>query len=58
MIVASNTTPLIGLASIDRFDLLQQIFHEIYIAQAVFDETVSAGREMGEPNEKFPLLIG
>jgi predicted nucleic acid-binding protein len=47
MIVVANTTPLIGLASIQRFDLLRQLFGEIYIAQAVYDEAVVAGREAG-----------
>ena len=47
MIVVSNTTPLIGLASIERFDLLRQMFGDITIAQAVYDEAVVAGREMG-----------
>jgi len=30
MIVGSNTTPLIGLAVIQRFDLLRQMFGTIY----------------------------
>ena len=47
MIVVSNTTPLIGLASIQRFQLLEQLFHEIQIPQAVYDEAVVAGREEG-----------
>lgn len=47
MIVVSNTTPLIGLASIQRFDLLRQIFGGLIIAQAVYDEAVVAGREAG-----------
>lgn len=47
MIVVSNTTPLIGLASIQRFGLLQQLFGKIYIAQAVYDETVVNGQEVG-----------
>jgi len=47
MIVVSNTTPLIGLASIQRFDLLRRIFGELIIAQAVYDEAVVAGREIG-----------
>jgi predicted nucleic acid-binding protein len=47
MIVVSNTTPLIGLATIQRFDLLQQLFGKIYIPQAVYDEAVTAGREEG-----------
>ncbi len=47
MIIVSNTTPLIGLASIQRFDLLRQLFGEIHIAQAVYDEAVTFGREAG-----------
>jgi predicted nucleic acid-binding protein len=47
VITVSNTTPLIGLASIQRFDLLQQLFGELYIAQAVYDEAAVAGREAG-----------
>jgi hypothetical protein len=47
VIVVSNTTPLIGLASIERFDLLRRIFGELIIAQAVYDEAVVAGREVG-----------
>ena len=47
MIVVSNTTPLIGLASIGRFELLRKIFREVYIPQAVYDEAVVFGREKG-----------
>jgi predicted nucleic acid-binding protein len=47
VIVVSNTTPLIGLASIQRFQLLEQLFGEIRIPQAVYDEAVVAGREEG-----------
>jgi len=46
MIIVSNTIPLIGLAILKRFELLQQIFGEIYIAQAVYDEAVVGGREI------------
>jgi uncharacterized protein len=46
MIVVSNTTPLIGLASIQQFDLLHQLFGEIHVPQAVFDEVVTAGHEL------------
>ena len=47
MSVVSNTTPLIGLASIQRFDLLRRLFGEIHIPQAVYNEAVVAGREEG-----------
>lgn len=47
MIIVSNTTPLIGLASIHRFDLLHRLFGIIYIPQAVYAESVISGREIG-----------
>lgn len=47
MIVVSNTTPLIGLATIRRFYFLRQLFGEIYIPRAVYDEAVVVGREVG-----------
>lgn len=47
MKVVSNTTPLIGLASIGRFDLLRQFFGELFIPKAVYDEVVVSGREEG-----------
>jgi uncharacterized protein len=47
MIVVSNTTPLIGLATIQRFDLLRQMFGKVNIPQAVYDESVTSGREEG-----------
>lgn len=47
MIVVSNTSPLIALASINRFDLLRQLFGQIVIAQAVWRESVLEGRERG-----------
>ena len=47
MIVVSDTTPLIGLASIGRFDLLRLLFDKLYIPRAVYQEAVVAGREEG-----------
>jgi len=55
VIVVSNTTPLIGLASIQRFDLLQQLFGQLTIAQAVYDEAVVAGREIGGAKQEVAL---
>jgi predicted nucleic acid-binding protein len=45
--VVTNTTPLIGLAVIGQFDLLHQLFGEIIIAEAVYQEVVVAGRDDG-----------
>lgn len=52
MIVVSNTTPLIGLAAIQQFDLLQQSFSEVCIPQAVYAESVAVGREEGDSKHK------
>ena len=38
MIVVSDTTPLISLLKIDRIDLLEKLFGQVLIPQAVFDE--------------------
>lgn len=43
MIVVSNAGPLIALAKIGRFDLLQRIFGRLLVPQAVYDEVVIAG---------------
>jgi predicted nucleic acid-binding protein len=43
MIVVCNTTPLIGLATIQKFDLLKVMFGELLIAQAVYAETIAGG---------------
>lgn len=53
MIVVSNTTPLIGLAVVHRFDLLRRFFSEIIIPQAVYDEAVIAGREAGSAKQEI-----
>lgn len=38
MIVVSDTTPLISLLKINRLDLLEKLFGEVLIPQAVFNE--------------------
>ncbi len=43
MIVYSNTTPFIALASIDRLDLLPGLFGTIYVADAVIAECAAGG---------------
>jgi len=54
MIVVSNTTPLIGLASIERFDLLPQLFGAVNIPQAVYDEAYLAGHATGTVKYEVP----
>lgn len=72
MIVVSNSTILIGLAKIDRLDLLKKLFSKVYIPEAVFNEltqTQKAGAsdirrasylEQKAPNDvkEVALLLG
>jgi len=51
MIVVSDTTPLIGLASIGRLDILRELFGDVYIPQAVYDETVTHGHAEGRAKQ-------
>ena len=41
--VVSNSTPLIALSRIGRFHLLRELFGEVSVPTAVYDEVVSAG---------------
>lgn len=43
MIVIANSTPLIALSKVGKFDLLKDIFGEIIIPQGVYDEVVVQG---------------
>ena len=45
MIVVSDTTPLITLMKIDKLELLEKLFGEVFIPRAVFRELTA--------NEKF-----
>ena len=51
MIVVSDTTPLIGLASIGRLNVLLELFGEVYIPRVVYDETVTHGRAEGNAKQ-------
>ncbi len=44
MIVVSDTTPLISLLKINRIDLLEKLFGQVLIPQAVFDELTADER--------------
>ena len=51
MIVVSDTTPLISLLKINHLDLLERLFGEVLIPQAVFDELTSDERFSSEANQ-------
>lgn len=44
MIVVSNASPLIGLALVDKLDVLPALFGQIHIAKAVRAEVIEKGR--------------
>jgi len=54
MIVVSNATPIISLASIDKIDIFKHFFDKVYIPQAVYDE-IKSKRAYGykEIDDKF-----
>jgi uncharacterized protein len=43
MIVVSNTSPIFYLSTIGRLDLLRQLYNEIVIPTAVFNEITHVG---------------
>ena len=43
MIVVSNTSPLTNLAAIGQFQLLQQVYQQLHIANGVWDELNARG---------------
>jgi len=47
MIIVSNTSPIINLANVDSLPLLNQLYGNIIIPQAVFHEIAVIGA--GEP---------
>lgn len=49
MIVVSNTSPLVNLATVGQLDLLRQLYGKIIIPQAVYHEIVVVGA--GQPGD-------
>ena len=41
--IISNTGPLIALASIDRLDILNNLFEKVVVPEAVHDELLEGG---------------
>lgn len=55
MTIVSDTTPLISLIKINRLDLLEKLFHEVLIPEAVYRELTTnqsfalEAEEVGKP---------
>ncbi|MCP4428524.1 MAG: DUF3368 domain-containing protein [Chloroflexi bacterium] len=45
MIVVCNTSPLTNLAAIEKFDLLHRLYHQINIANGVWEELNAGGKQ-------------
>lgn len=57
--VVADSSCLIGLAQIEQFDLLKELFLEVYISEAVFDEVVVKGKgEVGSDETKTAINDG
>jgi len=46
-IVVSNSSPLIYLAKVGRLNLIKDIYGQVYIPEAVLDESVTKGKSLG-----------
>jgi len=46
VIVVSNSTPLIYLAKIGKLNILREVFEEIFVPEAVFEEAVTRGKAL------------
>lgn len=57
MKVFSNTTPFIALASIQRLDLLPQLFGEIYVTEEVIGECAVGGPVVVPPMRELGWII-
>jgi len=49
--IVSNASPLIGIARIDKLDLLRQLYGELIIPEAVWHEVVVRG--IGQPGAEL-----
>jgi predicted nucleic acid-binding protein len=57
--VVADSSCLIGLAQIKQFDLLKELFLEVYISEAVFEEVVVKGKgEAGSDETKSAINDG
>ncbi len=57
MIIVSNSTVLIGLARINKLDLLKNLFSKVYIPDAVFNELTRVNKPGSSDIKKASYLI-
>lgn len=57
MKVVSNSTPLIALSRINKLEILHEIFHNIIIPQAVYQEVVLDAQSV-QVRKRLKMLPG
>lgn len=57
MKVFSNTTPFIALASIQRLDLLPQLFGQVHVTEEVVGECAAGGPVLVMPLREFDWIV-
>ncbi len=51
--IIGDSSALIALATIDRLDLLEKLFNEIYVPKAVFEEVTTSQKAQAKKLETF-----
>ena len=54
--VICNSSPIIGLAKVDRLDIIEKLYQEIIVPGAVFDELITKGRHKDKTAEINELI--
>ncbi len=54
--VICNSSPIIGLAKVDRLDIIEKLYEEIIVPEAVFDELITKGRDKDKTTEINELI--
>ena len=55
MVIVSDSSPLISLAILQKLDLLEQFFDEIWIPKAVFLEITKRGKPYFDELKRFSV---
>jgi len=53
MIIVADSSPLISLAILNQLNLLQELFDEVYIPKAVFEEVTATGKPFSDILSNF-----
>ena len=53
MIIVADSSPLVSLAILEKLELLEKLFDDVYIPQAVFDEITVSGKPFSHALREF-----